>query len=406
MERSIWREQRFIAYVIGLMINSFGNAVYAVALPLMVYKLTGSAAAMTWMAVSESAPRALLGFFIIGSIVDRISRRVVMFAALGFQAVCAFLIAFLYHSGSLEIWMLYVLGALVAIGHEFTRTVEFAVLPVMFAGRRLEANAGLSSAHTLMLIVGPALAGLLLAMFDYSLLVWINAATYVGPILLCIWTKIPHEKDLGGIRSPKQIWFDLRDGVSFLRRQQTVMRIMVLVVVMFVAAAGIMTPILFSLKHDHALSDRTISWILAIDAAGMFIASLVLPFFKRMTKARLLFLGAVIQLAGMALLLIPNYWIVPLSLFISSTGFRAFVLAYEVIIQEQVPNEMRGRIGGTVRMVSFLSGSLSTTLLGLLTAGVGTQMTYLVAVVLSVLPILLMLKTGMNRQTDESMKVA
>lgn len=49
--KSIWLDARFFTYAIGLMIDRFGNAVYTVALPLLVYRLTQSVLNMSLMAI-------------------------------------------------------------------------------------------------------------------------------------------------------------------------------------------------------------------------------------------------------------------------------------------------------------------------------------------------------------------
>ena len=69
-----------------------------------------------------------------------------IFAALLFQGGCSLLLAALFEAQLLEIWILYVFGALISVGFEFSRTAEIAVVPIMFRDRRVEATAGLASA--------------------------------------------------------------------------------------------------------------------------------------------------------------------------------------------------------------------------------------------------------------------
>src|SRR5689334_14061513 len=124
MEASIWRMPRFTLYALGGLINSVGSSMYGFALPLMVLHLTGSVADMGIMTVCETIPRSLCGLFLIGPLVDRLSRRVVLIASLVFQAICSMSIAIFDVSGLLQIWMLYVLGALIMVAHEFVRAAD------------------------------------------------------------------------------------------------------------------------------------------------------------------------------------------------------------------------------------------------------------------------------------------
>lgn len=393
---SIWKDRRFFLYTIGLMINSFGQALYMVALPLLVYSITQSVAAMSIMAIAETFPRVIASFF-IGSIVDRVSRRVVIFAALGFQAVCSFLIAILFAGDRLPIELLYVLGALVAIGHETARTAEFAIIPAMFKERRMEANAGLQAAHTLMMITGPLVAGLALVAFDYGTLLWFNAITYLGPIILCIWTRIPHETQLGGIRNAKQMATDAYDGFKYLFRDRILAHLLLITIIAGVADSGLLTIVLFYLKNDLAVSDQFISVVFTIDGIGLFLGSLLLPRLKGTAQGKLMFYGLLVNNIGMLILIVPSALVVPVALFLIAVGSVVFIVSKNVITQEVVPNEMLGRIGGSMRMVGSLSTSISTVILGAVTSFGGAPTAFLFATVLSFIPSFMIWKSPLYR---------
>ncbi|MGZ4123307.1 MAG: hypothetical protein ACXVOI_08865, partial [Tumebacillaceae bacterium] len=64
----------------------------------------------------------------------------------------------------------------------------------------MEANSALNSMFRLSMILGPAFASLLLAVSSYSMILWINAFTYFGPLVALIWTNVPRE-NLGGVRT-------------------------------------------------------------------------------------------------------------------------------------------------------------------------------------------------------------
>ncbi len=212
-------EKRFLVYSIGLMVDRLGNSMYFVVLSLLIFHLTKSVLNMSLMTIFQFFPRAVSSLF-IGSIVDRISRRIVIFTALLFQGGCSILLAVMYETHTLQIWMLYIFGALISIGFEFSRTVEIAVVPIMFSKRRVEATLGLASAHTLMFIIGPLLAGFLLQFMNYDILLWVNAISYLGPILMGIWSKIPNEKDLEGIHSFRSVVNSMLEGFKFLKNNE------------------------------------------------------------------------------------------------------------------------------------------------------------------------------------------
>lgn len=396
MQASIWRDRRYVMHALGGFVNNTGNGIYFVALPLMVFALTGSVGAMSIMAICETVPRSLIGLFLAGPLVDRLSRRVVLIAALIFQSICSIGIALLNSSGHLEIWMLYVLGAFISTAHEFVRSANFAVVPLMFGERKMEANSGLNAMFRLSMILGPALAGLLLAFTDYSTILWINACTYFGPLLALYWTRIPHES-LGGVRTVRQIAVDLRAGLQFLYSHKQMVRMLAGSLFHSLSIGGITTVMIFYLKNSYDLSDETISGYLTLSAVGALLCSLITPRLKHVDRGTLMRCGLIVTTGSILLLLIPVFWIVPVALVITGMGQIFFSIAYTVSMQDLTPNEMLGRIGSTMRMIEFFSRGVSTSLLGALTARMGVEAAFFGAVVISLLPLLVLSQAAMEK---------
>jgi MFS transporter, DHA3 family, macrolide efflux protein len=369
---SIWKDRRFFLYATGLMIDRFGNALYSVVLPLLVYSITHSALSMAMMSVSGFLPRALLSLF-IGSLVDRISRRVVLFSALIFQGLCCSLMAGLYSFHHLSIWMLYLLGPAISIGFEFGRTAEIAVVPAMFKDRKMEANAGLGSVNSLMFILGPSLAGVMFGLFSYSTLLWFNAATYLGPILMCIWSRIPHETHLGGIKSVKQVGQDMKDGVTYLIRQKNLVHLLIIMLTVGIGISGITTVLLFHMKNNLHAKDSTISLIVAAYGIGLFLSSLVIPRFKNIPQGRFMMYSLLVMAGGLAVFQIPSLWLLPVAYLVTGAGNFAFQIARDTVMQSAVKNEMMGRIGSTLRTIFNLTVAVSTSILGAITATLGAE---------------------------------
>lgn len=398
MDVSIWRTQRFLLYALGSMINFVGSTMYGFALPLMVLHLTGSVAAMGIMTVCATIPRSLCGLLLIGPLVDRISRRVVLISALSFQAICSMIIAILYSSGVLQIWMLYILGALIMIGHEFMRSADFAVVPAMFGERKLEAQAGLQSAFRLSLIIGPILGGFMLAYTTYSTLLWVNAISYLGPVVMCIWTRVPHE-NLGGVRSFGQVVGDLREGMVYLAQRRVLLLIISVLALSNLAIGGNETLMIFHLQHDFGLTSQQISWVLAMVAVGSLGSSLIAPRLKHFPKQKLMFWGLTIASLAGAMYLLPVFWVIPIALILAGLGLLIFIVAYSTLVQDSISNEMLGRVGSTVRMIEFFTIGVANSYMSALAEHFGAPRALLLSFLLSLLPLLLLVK-GAGKRND------
>lgn len=397
----IWSSPRFLFYATGSTINNLGNQLYFLVLPLLVYSMTQSALNMSVMAVCEALPQVLLSLF-AGALVDRLSRRTVIFAALCFQAFCCALISTLFSVGLLEVWMLYLLGTCLAIGQVFLRTAEFATIPAMFPDRKLEASAGLSSCFTATTIFGPLLAGILIAAFEYQTLLIINALTYFAPILLCLITRIPHES-LGGVRSISQVLIDTRNGLRWILDSRILVSIAIVMGLSNLADSGILTVVLFHLKDELAMPDNLISYVLMVNGLGMLIGTILPPRLKRLARGKMMLLALLLNNFGVALFLIPVAWIAPIALFIGSIGGMMLHISYTVMIQESVPNEMLGRVNGAMRTLIAITFPLSTSMLGSITGFLGSETAFLTAVSLSILPLLIILKGPVYRFSQQQL---
>ncbi len=391
MKTTIWLNKRYLAYAFGLLVDRFGNAIYLLALPLLMYHLTGSIVDMGLMAICQFFPRVICGFF-IGSIVDRINRRTVIFAALIFQAICSGLLAGLYEFQLLHVWMIYVLGALVSVGFEFSRTAEIAIIPIMFKEQRVDATAGLAGLFTAMLMIGPIVAGILLSISSYELLLWLNTLTYFGPIVMCIWSRIPSEKNLGSITSIRSVTDAMLQGFVFFKNDMVLKNLLIVVLASGLAVGGMQTLLIFYMKHSLALSDSFISLSFACAGFGMLVGSVLTAKLKHWQRGKFLILSVSTSIIGLLLFLIPSVEMIMLAQFVLSIGTFSCLVAQDVIIQDVVPNEMMGRVGGFVRTLSHVMLSLSTALLVWLADILNAQSVFIFSTSLMLIAMLIVLR--------------
>src|SRR5215468_8365704 len=112
----------------GETISSLGSSFTEFALPLLVFKLTGSALNLGIAFAVSFLPYLLFGL-VIGAWVDRLDRkRVMILADIGQAAVIAS-VPTLYLFGALTLWWVYVVAFLSATLHIFTDSSQFAAVP-------------------------------------------------------------------------------------------------------------------------------------------------------------------------------------------------------------------------------------------------------------------------------------
>lgn len=160
-------------------ISLLGDHAVTIALTFAVLALTGS---MTDVGLVLTARiTAMIAFVLVGGVwADRVSRRGLMVGADLVRAVVQAGLAFLLLRGSAGIWMLVALQLVHGTAGAFYRPAGSAVVPLLLpAERRQPGNAMLSAVLSASGIVGPAIAGVLIAAVGPAGAIGFDAVTFL-----------------------------------------------------------------------------------------------------------------------------------------------------------------------------------------------------------------------------------
>ncbi|WP_431224300.1 MFS transporter [Serratia sp. L9] len=370
--RTLIYNTRFTAWATGLAFDRLGNAMYTVVLPLMVYHMTASLQNMAIVSISQFLPRVFPGIY-AGSIVDISNKKHIFFCSLLVQFAIGLTIAFLYSIDALPFALLCVLAAATSVAFEVSRTTEMTLVPALFAKDRVEATTALASIHTAMFMIGPIIGAVLLKYFSYTVLLLINALTYLAPLLANYWTKIPSmqavEHQVKGLREKFVLTnLSLKESLVRVHQSKPLRLLIMFIICITLATGGLELLIIFYIKNKLGVSDQFASFMYAVSAGGMFLGSILVPVFKGMARKSFLFITLLMIAAGVMLF---QYGSVPALLagqLFTFMGIFACRVTQDLIIQESAPQAMLGRISGLLRIINSAMISLSTIFLTSLAA--------------------------------------
>ncbi len=158
-------DRNFWWLVSGSFVSMLGDQFTLVALPWLVLKLTGSALALGTVLMVMALPRAVF-MLLGGAFVDRFSPRRVLLVARSANAVFIGLLAAFVWTGNIQLWWLYLLALGIGFATAFVYPAGSAILPQLVAPAKLTvANSITMGLRTLSTFVGPALAGVVVALF-------------------------------------------------------------------------------------------------------------------------------------------------------------------------------------------------------------------------------------------------
>ncbi len=175
------RHRNYRLWFMGQTVSLVGVWMQSMAQQVLIYRLTGSAAALgmvNFLALIPLIPLSLWG----GSFIDRHSKRnIIIWTQIGMM-VEAFLLAALTWAGTIQIWHVYVLSFILGAINAVDVPARQAFTVDMVEGRQDLTNAiGLNSAmFNLARALGPALAGLVVAAVGEAMAFFLNGLTFVA----------------------------------------------------------------------------------------------------------------------------------------------------------------------------------------------------------------------------------
>lgn len=174
----LFRYPAFGRLWIGRLISLCGDAFTLIALPWFVLQITGSGMATAGILLTLQLP-TILTSTVIGSLIDRFQPRLIMTIDNGIRTFIIGLIPILYWFGLLTLWLLFLLTCLAGLLVPATEVGARSIIPDLVADHDIEeANMLWSFCTNLALVVGPAVAGFLIALFGGPSVLLIDAITF------------------------------------------------------------------------------------------------------------------------------------------------------------------------------------------------------------------------------------
>jgi MFS family permease len=368
-QSSLWRNRNFLFLWIGTIISNIGMQMYIIALPLLIYDLTNSALAMSTMRAIEFFPNILIGM-LAGVLVDRSNRKNILSFMSLIQIIALGVVILFLWTEEILVWHLYIFGFILSSAGYTFGNAQHAVIPTLVHKKQLtDVNAKISFTNTMINLIGPGLAGLLLALFSYKV-----SFTFYLICLICLFILVRFLK-IPTLETPKKytdksIWKDMKEGLDELFKNKTLLT-PTLTILLTNFSSSLLIGVLMFYATDHlGLKEKQIGIMYSLGAIGGLVGSLVInKLRKKFGRGNVYVYCMLIDLCGIIVLIFSySWWMVGISLFIRSLGVTMTNIIYFSIRQEFTPNHLLGRVAGTSSMIMKLVVPL-----GLFVAGIWAE---------------------------------
>lgn len=207
--------RNFCLYFIGQSISMTGFFIQGIALAWLVLKMTNSGTALGVAASLQYAPLLLLGPW-GGMIADRFSKRTLLIITKSVFGLLAFSLGILVLTGIIQIWMIYFLSLAIGIVSLIDSPAYYAFISELVEGHEVKNAVTLNASMVnLSRVVGPAIAGTLIATVGITPCFLLNGASYIAVIIaLFLIDKGELHKVSPLSRSKGMIWEGFRHILS------------------------------------------------------------------------------------------------------------------------------------------------------------------------------------------------
>lgn len=329
---------------------------------LLVDVLDASALQLGLLPVFQFSPVLFLGIP-AGILADRIPKRNVMLVTQVIFSILAATLAYLTWQGNIQIWHVYLIAMLFGFNNALDMPSRQAFVSELVPKRALMNAIALNSAmFNTGRILGPAVAGVVLARWGIAAAFMINSITYFGVIagLALMRVKaVPTAQGGSGVDR-------LKEGISFVRNSPDIMRPIILVMTVGTFGMAYNTWLPLIANESFNAGEETFGLLFSSMGAGSLLGALSVAFFsKQPSRARMLLFAI---LLGLVIVTMGFVSAVPLSvglamLVLGLSGFSASnaMAMANTIVQTTAPDELRGRVMAvysTVFMGSVPAGGL------------------------------------------------
>jgi len=372
---------RFFTLWVGQALSLLGSQLVQFAIIWYLTQTTRSATTLAIASMMGLLPQVLLSPF-IGTWVDRGNRRLILIAADATVAAATLVLVFLFASGFILIWHIYLALFIRAVAGGFHQSAFGASVVLLVPKEQLARVQGFNQAlYGGLNIISAPLGAYLLSVIPMQAILGIDVGTALLAIAILLFIQIPQPES----RSQTQatFWQDFKAGFHYIItwRGLVILLGLVMVINFFFSATEPLTPLLIT---NHFQGDaQKLGWWLSSFAAGTVLGGLILGawggFKRKIVTAQI---GLI--LTGLSTVVVG---IVPADLFwvgLAANSVIGLLLpiingSFGATLQATIAPEMQGRVFAFILSAAMLVSPIALMIAGPFADAFGIQLWFLIA---------------------------
>jgi len=366
-------------FFVGQSISLIGTWMQQIAMSWLVYRLTGSALILGVVGFSSQLPTFLFSPF-AGVLADRWNRHTILLITQTLAMAQAFILAFLTLSHNIAVWHIIAMGILLGSINSLDIPARQSFVIDMVERKETLGNAIVlnSLMFNVARLIGPSIAGILIAFTGEGICFLINGISFIAVIgcLLAMKLKAKRHKALR-----KNIFHGIKEGFNYTFGSVPIRLILALLGIMSLLGTSyvVLMPV-FAKEVLHG-GPKTLGFLMVAVGCGALIGTLYLASRKGVLK-----LGSIIPVSsaifgiGMIIFSLSRaLWVSLIMLVIIGFGFMVQMASSNTVLQTIVDDDKRGRVMSFYSMAFMGMTPLGSLIAGYLASSIGVTATLMIS---------------------------
>lgn len=359
----------------GQTISLIGTWMQRIALSWLVYRMTGSEVLLGVVGFVAQIPSFLLAP-VAGVLIDRWSRYRVLLVTQVISMIQAGILAWLSLTGTLEIWHIIVLSLVLGCINAFDMPARHSFVIDMVENKDDMGNA--IALNSMMFngarLIGPSVAGVVLATTGEGVCFLINALSYIFIIISLLAMRVPA---IGEKKKETKIFSELKEGFAYAFGFPPIKSIILLLGLVSLMGASYQVLMPVYAKDILHGDSHTFGFLMGAAGAGALLGAVYLASRESVMKlGRLIPAATALLSVGLVALAFNSSFLVSMFLmFFTGLGMMAQAAASNTIIQTITDDDKRGRVMSLYTMALMGAAPFGSLLAGWMAKLLGTPWT-------------------------------
>jgi len=380
------RNRNYRLFFSGQCISVTGTWIQQVAINWLVYSLTKSALLMGVIMFAGSIPSLFLSP-LAGVVVDRINKHHVLIMLQALFMIEAFILAILTLTGIIQVWQIVILSILIGVTNAFDMPLRQAFVVQLIdksedLGNAISLN---SSSMNLALLIGPAIAGTLIAAFGEGICFLINSLSYIAVIaaLLAMRIKSLPISETNGTN----IVQEFKEGLKYVSDSFPMRNIIIYLAI--ASLVGMSYIVLMPIYAKEILNGnaQTLGFLLSTAGIGALFGALYLAGKKTILRLEkwICIASLILGLGLVGLAFADEFFIALMLLFFIGFGMVVIIASCNTLVQDIVDDDKRGRVMSLYTMAFMGTTPIGSLLGGAVAHKIGVSHTFLMTGIIMII---------------------